>query len=183
MKALEVAGDLVLGGEYYKTHKSIGRLAKIFDYSERLPFHLHQMKDDAVLVGKNPKEEAYYFIEDADIGKHPETFFGIHPYIAAQKKYDIFLPYLKEWNSDLILRHSRAYLNVTGEGFHLPAGVLHAPGIALTIELQEDPDVFFYAAVIKRKENNLKGDNEKVFGYDYNGALEVCFRRLTSRRK
>lgn len=141
-EALEVAGDLVLGGEYYRSHKSIGRLAKIFDYSERLPYHLHQMKDDAVLVGKNPKEEAYYFIEGADTGKHPETFFGVHPYIAAQKKYDILLPYLKEWNSDLILRHSRAYLNVTGEGFHLPAGVLHAPGTALTIELQEDSDVF-----------------------------------------
>ena len=29
-----------------------------------------------------------------------------------------------------------------GEGFHLPSGVLHAPGTALTIELQEDSDVF-----------------------------------------
>ena len=28
------------------------------------------------------------------------------------------------------------------EGFHVPSGVLHAPGSALTIELQEDSDVF-----------------------------------------
>jgi hypothetical protein len=40
------------------------------------------------------------------------------------------------------LHHSRAYLLVPGEGFHLPAGGLHAPGTALTIELQEDSDVF-----------------------------------------
>jgi len=52
------------------------------------------------------------------------------------------LPYLVEWKDDLILQHSRAYLNVAGEGFFLPSGVLHAPGTALTIELQEDSDVF-----------------------------------------
>ncbi len=28
------------------------------------------------------------------------------------------------------------------QGFHIPSGVLHAPGTALTIELQEDSDVF-----------------------------------------
>jgi mannose-6-phosphate isomerase class I len=32
-------------------------------------------------------------------------------------------------------------LNVPGDGFHLPAGVLHAPGTALTIEIQEPSDV------------------------------------------
>ena len=47
-----------------------------------------------------------------------------------------------EWKNDLILRHSRAYLLVPDEGFHLPAGGLHGPGTALTIELQEDSDVF-----------------------------------------
>ena len=47
-----------------------------------------------------------------------------------------------EWKDDLILRHARAYLHVRGEGFHLPSGGLHAPGTALTIELQEDSDVF-----------------------------------------
>jgi hypothetical protein len=66
----------------------------------------------------------------------------VHPSIAEQKQYDVLLPYLVEWKDDLILRHSRAYLLVPGEGFHLPSGVLHAPGTALTIELQEDSDVF-----------------------------------------
>ena len=47
-----------------------------------------------------------------------------------------------EWKDDLILRHARAYLQVPGEGWHLPSGGLHAPGTALTIELQEDSDVF-----------------------------------------
>ena len=95
-------------------------------------------------MGRNPKEEAYYFPEGVDMGIHPETFFGVHPWITDQKKQDVLLPYLVEWNSDRILKHARAYLQVADEGFHLPAGHLHAPGTALTIELQEDSDVFAF---------------------------------------
>jgi hypothetical protein len=141
-EAVEVAGPAIMGQEYAQTHRGLGRLAKIYDFGARIPYHLHQMKEDAALVGANSKEEAYYFPEDVPVGPHPETFFGVHPYIAEEKKQDILLPYLVEWKDDLILRHSRAYLLVPGEGFHLPSGVLHAPGTALTIELQEDSDVF-----------------------------------------
>ncbi len=140
--AVQLAGDLIMGKEYARTHTGLGRLAKIYDYDARLPYHIHQMKKDAALVGRNPKDEAYYFPEGVDTGPHPETFFGVHPYITEQKKYEILLPYLEDWNSDLILKHSRAYLNVAGEGFFLPSGVLHGPGTALTIELQENSDVF-----------------------------------------
>jgi len=140
-EAIEVAGDLIMGKEYAKTHSGLGRLAKIYDYDDRVPYHIHQMEKHAKLVDRNPKEEAYYFPEGVDLGPHPETFFGVHPYIVDQKKYDILLPYLIDWNSDKILQHSRAYLNVAGEGFHLPSGILHAPGTAVTLELQEDSDV------------------------------------------
>jgi hypothetical protein len=141
-EAVEHAGPAIMGDQYAKTHRGLGRLAKIYDFGARIPYHLHQMEEDAALVGRNPKEEAYYFPEEVPLGPHPETFFGVHPYIADQEKYDILLPYLEDWKDDLILRHSRAYLLVRGEGFHLPSGVLHAPGTALTIELQEDSDVF-----------------------------------------
>jgi hypothetical protein len=141
-EAVQVAGPLILGEAYARTHGGLGRLAKIYDYGARIPFHLHQREAEAALVGRNPKEEAYYFPRDVELGAQPETFFGVHPYIAEQKLYDILLPYLVAWKDDRILRHSRAYLLMPGEGFHLPAGVLHAPGTALTIELQEDSDVF-----------------------------------------
>ena len=140
--AVEAAPDLIMGADYAKTHKSLGRLAKIYDFGARIPYHIHQMKKDAAKLGRNPKEEAYYFPEDVDLGPHPETFFGVHPYIVREGKQNLLLQYLTEWKDDLILQHSRAYLNVRGEGFHLPSGVLHAPGTALTIELQEDSDVF-----------------------------------------
>ncbi|MBU4450687.1 MAG: hypothetical protein KKE35_05285, partial [Actinobacteria bacterium] len=140
--AVAAAGDLIMGTQYAKTHSGLGRLAKIYDFGARIPYHIHQMEKDAKLVGANSKDEAYYFPEDVETGPHPETFFGVHPYIVDEKKYDILLPYLVAWKDDLILQHSRAYLNVQGEGFFLPSGVLHAPGTALTIELQEDSDVF-----------------------------------------
>ena len=59
-----------------------------------------------------------------------------------RRQFDLLLPYLVEWKDDLILRFARAYLQCPDEGFHLPAGGLHGPGTALTIELQEDSDVF-----------------------------------------
>ena len=133
-EAVDVAGAAILGEEYARTHKGFGRLAKMYDFGARIPYHLHQRKQDAALMGHNSKEEAYYFPEGLDMGPHPETFFGVHPYIAEQKKYDLLLPHLVEWKDDLILRHSRAYLLVAGEGFHLPSGGLHAPGTAVTIE-------------------------------------------------
>lgn len=141
-EAVEVAGAEIMGAEYARTHKGLGRLAKIYDFAARIPYHIHQRKEDVAPLGRNPKEEAYYFPEGLDMGPHPETFFGVHPYIVEQKKMDLLLPHLVEWKDDLILRYSRAYLLVPGEGFHLPSGVLHAPGTAVTIELQEDSDVF-----------------------------------------
>lgn len=140
--AVAEAGDLLMGTAYARTHKGLGRLAKIYDFAARIPYHIHQSQADMARQGKNSKEEAYYFPEGVDLGPHPETFFGVHPSIVENRQFDILLPYLTEWKNDLILRHSRAYLNVPDEGFHLPAGGLHAPGTALTIELQEDSDVF-----------------------------------------
>ncbi len=135
------AGDLLMGEQYAAAHPGgLGRLAKIFDYSHRLPFHVHPPQEYAALVGQRSKDEAYHFLP-VDPGAHPESFLGVHPWIAEQEAHDVLLPYLVDWDSDLILRHSRAELQVPGEGFLIPSGVLHAPGTALTLELQEDSDV------------------------------------------
>ena len=142
LDALKSSKELLMGEEYSKKYSTFGRLAKVFNFEKRLFYHLHQMQKDAELVGCNGKEEAYYFPEDVDLGADPVSFYGVHPYISDQKKYDLLLPYLIDWNSDLILKHSRGYLQVRGEGLHLPAGIPHAPGTACAIELQEESDVF-----------------------------------------
>ncbi|NBE93891.1 hypothetical protein FE391_30640 [Nonomuraea sp. KC401] len=139
-----VAADpaAIMGAAYAAAHPAgLGRLAKIFDYADRLPYHIHPPQEYAALVGRNAKDESYHFLPGADLGAHPETFFGVHPWIAERSAHEVLLPYLVDWDSDLILRHARAELQVAGEGFHVPSGVLHAPGTALTLELQEDSDV------------------------------------------
>jgi hypothetical protein len=139
---VEAAPADLMGEEYAARQPGgLGRLAKIFDYADRLPYHVHPPQEYASLVGANAKDESYHFLPGADLGAHPESFFGVHPWISAQREHDVLLPYLVDWDSDLILRHARAELLVAGEGFHVPSGVLHAPGTALTLELQEDSDV------------------------------------------
>jgi hypothetical protein len=140
-EAVEADPEAILGQAYAATHVGLGRLAKIFDYGARLPLHLHQRQEHAALVGRHSKDEAYYFPPGVDMGPHPESFFGVHPSIVEEQKYDVLLPYLVDWDSDLILKHTRGYVLVPEEGFHIPSGTLHAPGSALTIELQEDSDV------------------------------------------
>lgn len=140
--AVDAQPALMMGADYASGHANLGRLVKIYDFGARIPYHLHQLEKDAKLVGRNSKDEACYYLDGVDPGPHPETFFGVHPYIAEEKQHEILLPYLEDWDSDLILRHSFAYLNVRGEGFFLPSGIPHAPGTALTLELQEDSDVF-----------------------------------------
>ena len=139
-----VDGDpvAIMGEEYSATHEGLGRLAKIFDYSTRLPLHLHQRQEHAALVGRRSKDEAYYFPPGVDMGPHPESFLGLHPSVAEAQNHALLLPFLEDWDSDQILQHSVGYTQVADEGFHIPSGVLHAPGSALTIELQEDSDVF-----------------------------------------
>ena len=157
---IEAAPDLIMGAAYAATHNGLGRLAKIFDYGDRLPYHLHQMKRHASLLGRNSKEESYFFPDGVDLGPHPESFLGVHPYIHREKKYELLLPYLKDWNSDHILKFSKAYKLLPNDGFHIPAGTLHAPGSALTIELQEDSDVL---AMLQAKVSDHPIDKELLF--------------------
>jgi hypothetical protein len=132
--------EWIMGETYASTHDGLGRLAKIFDFGARIPYHIHPRSEHARLVGRNSKDEAYYFPPEVDMGGHPETFLGVHPYLGGADRRDTLLPYLVNWNDDRILQHAPAYLQLPEEGFFVPSGVLHAPGTALTIELQEDSD-------------------------------------------
>jgi len=138
--AVTSAPELIMGADYAATHETLGRLAKIYDFGARIPYHIHPPTEQAQLVGRNSKDEAYYFPPGVDMGAHPETFFGVHPYIVRNGDKDILLPYLEEWKDDAILKHAFAYQQVEDEGFFIDSGILHAPGTALTIELQEDSD-------------------------------------------
>jgi len=158
--ALKACRADLLGADYAKRHAGLDRLLKIYDYRTRLFYHIHQRKEDAAKVGMNPKDEAYYFLE-ADLGPHPETFFGVHSYIVREHlQEELFLPYLEKWEGDAILQHAFAFTNVPGEGFHLPPGILHAPGTALTLELQESSDIM---AVMQAEIDGIRLDKRMLY--------------------
>jgi len=155
--AVIAAPELIVGQEYAASHKemlhkgSLGRLAKIYDFKVRLPYHLHQMQRDAAKVGRNSKEEAYYFPPGVPMLDDDSTFFGIRPeLIRAGVHKKLLAQYLNEWQEgqiqtyaqDWILHYSIEQKLQHEVGYLLLAGGLHAPGSAVTVELQEDSDVF-----------------------------------------
>jgi hypothetical protein len=75
------------------------------------------------------------------MGIFPYSFLGVHPSIARPENRKKLVPYLERWQDDEMLKFSKAYKLVPGEGFLVPAGTLHAPGTALTLEIQETSDV------------------------------------------
>lgn len=139
--AVQWMPETIMGADYAASHAGLGKLAKIFDFSARVPFHLHPRQQHASLVGRHQKDEAYWYPAGVDMGPHPETFLGLHPSLVESGNHERLLPYLVEWDSDSILEQSRAYFQVAEHGFHVQSGILHAPGTALTFELQEDSDV------------------------------------------
>jgi hypothetical protein len=134
----------IMGEEYAATHSGLGRLAKIFDYGERVPFHIHPPTEQAEALGLNSKDEAYYFLPSSDLGLHPESFFGVHPSLREEEAADRLVGHLKKWDGDRVLEMSRAYHLYSEGGYFVPSGVLHAPGTALTLELQEDSDAMAF---------------------------------------
>ncbi|MEM4290338.1 MAG: hypothetical protein QXQ48_08755 [Nitrososphaerota archaeon] len=137
--ALNLIPDRLLGESYAKAHKGrFGVLTKILDIGYPIPFHLHAQEVHAKRYwNMSPKEEAYYFLDHPNKGPLPYSHLGLHP----ETKPDDILPVLKRWADDKILDFSPAYRLNTGEGFHILAGVPHAPGTALTLEVQEESDV------------------------------------------
>jgi hypothetical protein len=138
--AIDAAPELVMGRSYAATHHGLGRLAKIYDFNSRIPFHIHPPRELAQRVGRNSKDEACYFPPGLPLGPHPESFLGLHPGLTVDEASAQLVDEWKRWDSDRVLALSQAYLNVAEDGFFVPSGILHAPGTALTIELQEDSD-------------------------------------------
>jgi len=137
--ALQLAPERMLGAKYAKLHNNrFGVLTKILDIGRLIPWHLHAREKHARKYwGKNPKEEAYYYLEHPNRGPLPYSHLGIHPDVTKEE----LLLILKRWNDDKVLDLSPAYRLNAREGFHIPAGVIHAPGTALTLEAQEESDV------------------------------------------
>jgi hypothetical protein len=142
-EALSLHGEHILGSQLasrYAPHFPL--LSKVFDPYDPIVFHFHARDED---VRKFPqhfapntsgKEEAYYFLT-APKGRMPYTHVGLHPGVTKQQ-----LRRAIEEGGDSILDLSPAFAQRFEEGFHVPAGIPHRPGTALTLELQQPSDVY-----------------------------------------
>lgn len=140
--AVSVCGDLLLGEEYCRSHDGVGMFTKLYDFAAPIPLHLHQMKQHTKPLGKGPKDEAYFFVEGVSMGSFPYSFFGLHHMFLKPENRRKLIPLLEKWETDEMLKYSKAYKLMPGEGFFISSGTLHAPGTALTLEMQESSDVF-----------------------------------------
>jgi len=138
--ALQIYPERLLGDRYSREHHNrFGVLTKVLDIGAPIPWHIHAREDDAKRYwNMNGKEEAYYFLDTEKKGPLPYSHLAVHTYVTEED----LTPILKRWNDDKVLDLSPAYRLNIGGGFHLFPGLPHAPGTALTLEAQEESDVY-----------------------------------------
>ncbi|HIE14945.1 TPA: hypothetical protein EYP70_06700 [Candidatus Bathyarchaeota archaeon] len=139
-EAFDLCPGRMLGDKYAREHENrFGVLTKVLDIGSPIPWHIHAREKDARKYwNAKGKEEAYYFLDSEERGFLPYSHLAMHPDVTE----DDLLPILKRWNDDRVLDLSPAYRLNPGEGFHIFPGVPHAPGTALTLEVQEESDVY-----------------------------------------
>jgi hypothetical protein len=137
----ELKGDLI-GERIWDAHGEWPMYSKFFDNQNPLPHHVHHREEDAAVVGRHGKPEAYYFPPQVNNhgGDFPYTFFGFQPGTTKEQVLACLRNFEKGDNKITAL--SRAYRLQPGTGWNVPAGVLHAPGSLCTYEPQGASDVF-----------------------------------------
>ena len=140
--AVETAGDLLLGPAVMEREKGWNLLCKFFDNMGPIPHHMHQSDEQAKLLGRKGKPEAYYFPPQYNQidNNFPYTFMGLEP---GTTKADV-RRCLENWNrgDNGILFLSRAFRLEPGTGWQIDPRILHAPGSLVTYEPQVASDVF-----------------------------------------
>lgn len=140
--AIEALGAAIIGTDIWEKYKRWPVYSKFFDNMGPIPHHLHQNSEQAALVGREGKPEAYYFPPQLNaIGdSFPYTFFGLEPGTTREDVRGC----IERWNEgdNGILDLSKAYRLKAGTGWLIGPCILHAPGSFLTYEPQWGSDVF-----------------------------------------
>ena len=141
--ALSVRGSRILGEAMAARYApDFPLLSKVFDPYDPIVFHFHSRDQDVqkfpqhFAPNKNGKEEAYYFLR-APKGRMAYTHVGLRPGVTKEE-----LSRAIARRGDDLLDLSPAFAQAWEEGFHVPAGIPHRPGTALTLELQQPSDVY-----------------------------------------
>lgn len=139
--AVEAEGPRLVGKAIWEKYHRWPVYSKFFDNSGPIMHHLHQSDEQAKLVGREGKPEAYYFPPQLNFthGNFPHTYFGLEPGTKRQQVRDC----LERWDKgdNGILDSAKAYRLAPGTGWLVPPRVLHAPGSLVTYEPQWGSDV------------------------------------------
>src|SRR5436190_1575585 len=140
--AVDTAGELLIGDGTMARDGGWNLLCKFFDNLGAIPHHMHQSEEQAQLVGRRGKPEAYFFPPQYNqiFNNFPYTFMGLEPGTskAAVRRC------LEDWRKgdNGILNLSRAFRLEPGTGWQINPRILHAPGSLVTYEPQVNSDVF-----------------------------------------
>ena len=148
--AVACLGAAIIGEKIWNEHKRWPVYSKFFDNMGPIPHHLHQNFEQAALVGREGKPEAYYFPPQMNaIGNNfPYTFYGLEP---GTRREDVYRC-IERWNEgdNGILDLSKAYRLKPGTGWLVGPCILHAPGSLVTYEPQWGSDVFgMYQSIVE----------------------------------
>src|SRR5213083_2673283 len=124
-EAVGEAGDALLGAAVMERERGWNLLCKFFDNMGPIPHHMHQSEEQAKLVGRRGKPEAYYFPPQYNqiFNNFPYTFMGLEP---GTMKSDVRRS-LEQWSrgDNGILNLSRAFRLEPGSGWQINPGILH----------------------------------------------------------
>ncbi len=151
--AVEELGAAVVGDSIWKKYKRWPVYSKFFDNMGPIPHHMHQSKEEAVLVDQEGKPESYYFPPQYNPtgNNFPYTFFGLSPGTTKAQVRKC----LENWNKgdNGILDLAPAYRLQPGTGWLVGPSILHAPGSLCTYEPQWGSDVFgMYQSLVEGRE-------------------------------
>lgn len=139
--AVQELKEELIGSQLWDQYQTFPVFSKFFDYETPLYFHFHPQEEVANKVGCGAKPECYYFPPQMNhnSGKRPSTYLGFNKGVTKEQIRDAIGNF---GNHDThVTDYSRAYNIEPGQGWYIPAGVIHAPGSLLTYEPQWGTDL------------------------------------------
>ena len=166
-------GAAVIGDRLWAAFGAWTTYSKFFDNYLPLPFHVHASDDKAALVGKAGKPEAYYYPPQMNnfLAEQPISFLGLRPGVTREQVAE-YLSRHHEGGDNRITDISYGYRTQLGQGWDVPAGVLHAPASVCTYEPQAASDVL---SMFESWSNNMEVPADllwKDVPQDHHGDLD-----------
>lgn len=132
----------VVGERMWTTDGAWSAYSKFYDNLLPLPFHMHPMDEDMEALGKRGKPEAYYYAPQMNnyLGDQSIMYIGLQPETTKEQLLERLQRH-QRGGDNRITDYSIGYRTRIGEGWDVPAGILHAPSSICTYEPQRASDV------------------------------------------